>query len=384
MNCNPSIETNNSTDIFKQLGVNCVADTKAWWAEDQPAYVTGADPNQGKCLGYTGVPSGVLCSGSFEASSRLCRCDPPSTDDATFGTSLAGISIDGNETWAYSHFVAPGDFGVMYHFWTTSPNPGSADVVISYYVDGETTPSIQFQPSLACGVGFNDEQAPWGTKWFGKGAKDGGYYWNFRIPFQKSIAVTARHTSGNLGGYYMIVRGATNIPIRIGDLAIPSSARLVQHTNNAQFAPMDFVTIASASSGQGVFFMHTIAVASGNLNFMEGCYHLLVGTQQFPGTLLSSGTEDFFDSGWYFNAGEFHLPVSGYTNYNKTSTGLTWSAYRFHDMDPIIFKNGFTILWRNGDMLDAAGIKCLIQTGGKIVGTPTNSQVQTYAWFYTW
>jgi hypothetical protein len=26
-------------------------------------------------------------------------------------------------------------------------------------------------------------------------------------------------------------------------------------------------------------------------------------TADFPGTLLSTGTEDYFDSGWYFNAG---------------------------------------------------------------------------------
>ena len=62
--------------------------------------------------------------------------------------------------------------------------------------------------------------------------------------------------------------------------------------------------------------------------------------QEFPGTLLSTGTEDYFDSAWYFNAGEFHLPVSGFTHFNQSDNQVAWSAYRFHEMDPLLFNNG--------------------------------------------
>jgi hypothetical protein len=48
----------------------------------------------------------------------------------------------------------------------------------SYYIDGETIPSIQFVPYMLVGVGFDDQTAPWGTKWIGKGAKGGGWYNN--------------------------------------------------------------------------------------------------------------------------------------------------------------------------------------------------------------
>lgn len=86
-----------------------------------------------------------------------------------------------------------------------------------YYIDGETTASIQFTPSLACGVGYYDQQAPWGTEWFGKGSNNAGWFNNFRIPFQKSIVVTIQHLSGDHHGFYLIVRGATNIPITVGN-----------------------------------------------------------------------------------------------------------------------------------------------------------------------
>ena len=48
----------------------------------------------------------------------------------------------------------------------------------SYYIDGETTPSISFVSYMVAGAGFNDQTAPWGTRWIGKGAKGGGWYNN--------------------------------------------------------------------------------------------------------------------------------------------------------------------------------------------------------------
>jgi len=134
--------------------------------------------------------------------------------------------------------------------------------------------------------------------------------------------------------------------------------------------------------------MHTIAVRAQNLNFLEGCYHMYTPyNQTFPGIQISTGTEDYFDSGWYFNGGQFWLPVSGFTHYNGSDEFnlVEWSAYRFHEMDPLPFSNGFLLQWRNGDVLDKAGIKCNVQnTDGFIVGTPSEALVIIYAWYYVW
>jgi len=290
------------------------------------------------------------------------------------------------EQFIFNQHVTPGNTGVMTHYWTTYPSNVDNGVVVRYYIDGETTASIEFEPSLACGVGFYDPQAPWGTKWFGKGAADGGWFWNFRVPFQKSILISVQHKFGSFGGFYMIVRGGLNIPIVVGDQPIPSlsTARLQQFVTDATFQPVDFVPLATVARGQrGVFFMHSLSVKSGNMNFLEGCFHMYTGDQTFPGTLLSTGTEDYFDSAWYFNAGQFHLPVSGFTHLNQTD-GVMWSAYRFHDMDPLYFNDGFEFVWRNGDTVDPAGIKCFMQFGGSLAGNPTASDVKAYAWLYTW
>jgi hypothetical protein len=213
-----------------------------------------------------------------------------------------------------------GDVGVLTHFWVTYPPNVDNGVIIRYYIDGETKASIEFTPSMACGVGFNDKQGGWGNQWMGKGATDGAWFNNFKIPFHKSIMITTQHLYGDYGGFYMIVRGGLNIPFVIGGQPFPSQLSTFRMklavVNKVNFPPLQYLDFVNEPSGHGSMFMHTLAVQSGNLNFLEGCYHMYDSNQEFPGTLLSTGTEDYYDSAWYFNAGEFHLPTAGYTHYN--------------------------------------------------------------------
>eukprot|EP00730_Choanoeca_flexa_P015452 TRINITY_DN7097_c0_g1_i2.p1 TRINITY_DN7097_c0_g1~~TRINITY_DN7097_c0_g1_i2.p1 ORF type:complete len:114 (+),score=13.35 TRINITY_DN7097_c0_g1_i2:26-367(+) len=66
-------------------------------------------------------------------------------------------------------------------------------------------------------------------------------------------------------------------------------------------------------------------------------------------------------------------------------TPCLWSRFRFHEQDPLPFSNGFRLQWRNGDMDNpVTGNKCFTQSGGRVVGHPTVSQVTTYAWVYVW
>lgn len=82
--------------------------------------------------------------------------------------------------------------------------------------------------------------------------------------------------------------------------------------------------------------------------YLEGCFRSFIDGATQP-TWLSSGTEDYFNSADYFNAGLFQSPVSGLTYFNRTSHAM--SAYRVHDTDPVIFDHGFRLDWRNSDEL---------------------------------
>lgn len=55
-----------------------------------------------------------------------------------------------------------------------------------------------------------------------------------------------------------------------------------------------------------------------------------------------------------------------------------------HDIDPIFFTDGFRFEWRNGDVVDDRGFKCIVDQGGHVVGSPTQSIVSSYTWVYVW
>jgi len=186
---------------------------------------------------------------------------------------------------------------------------------------------------------------------------------------------------------WIILRGTENLPINFHGFQLPSNARLTLHKiENKIYDPLSWVHLVNISNGYGLLFSHSLAIISGNLNFLEGCYHAYTKyEQEFPGLIVSTGTEDYFDSAFYFNAGQFHYEVSGFTHYREfLNDTLEWSAYRMHDIDPIFFTNGFRFEWRNGDVVDDRGFKCIVDQGGQVVGTPTQSIVTAYTWVYTW
>lgn len=76
------------------------------------------------------------------------------------------------------------------------------------------------------------------------------------------------------------------------------------------------------------------------------------------------------------------MPLTFFFNVPSLSTHLHLS---FHEMDPLVFSDGFRLQWRNGDMNDPhSGLKCFTETGGNVVGSPTATDVISYAWVYVW
>jgi hypothetical protein len=386
MICNNSMPIGNDTSVFHYVNAQCTSYDNASWSYGGPAI----DPDSGRCWGYMNVPAGVACQeGTGQTFRRVCHCDHPNENIRVFSTgwSQGWLGTPNQETPVFSATLAnPRHVGVMTHFWLTPCGP---DIMIKYYIDGETEASIQFTPSLAAGVGFDDHADPWGNEYFGKGAFTGAWFWNFKVPFYKSVKVTI--SSPVATGIYIILRGGVNIPINVGSLKLNTDStglRLVQYRTDAVFKAQEFITLANVSrSKSGVFFMHTLSFAAPNLNTLEACYHWYSPYDTpFPGTLLSTGTEDFFDSAYYFNGGQFHLPVSGFTHLNTTANtpygSVTFSAYRFHNEDPLQFKDGLRFVWRNGDQSDASGEKCNIEWGGSPNGSPGTAHVKAYAWVY--
>lgn len=116
--------------------------------------------------------SSAICITSL-ISSAYSRPDVPNL--LTFGTGLSQRQITNKETSIFSYDLSSnGEFGMMTHWWATGDQIVN-QAVWRYYIDGETDASIQFPSYMAAGVGFADAFAPWGNKWIGKQADQGGW-----------------------------------------------------------------------------------------------------------------------------------------------------------------------------------------------------------------
>lgn len=270
--------------------------------------------------------------------------------------------------------------GCLTHFWFGGNFKGVEDTRIRVYVDGEKTASIDMDLYMGCGIGFNDNQAPWATKWVGKIGKRNGIYNNYRIPFGRSVKVTAQRAKDAADNpmIWWIIRGVENGRITLGGEKLPESARLkLIRLEGREVEPLKEFDLCDVK-GKGALFQVTIA-AEGlepkQLSYLEACMRAYTGGSDEP-IMLSSGLEDYFLGTYYFDTGKFHADISGLTH--KDGDKSRFSAYRFHDEDPMFFADGLRLTCRNGETHH--GTK-----EGKVAHKmPPRTRYTTYAWVYRW
>ena len=223
---------------------------------------------------------------------------------------------------------------------------------IRIYIDGEDTASIDFQLLLGHGVGFTEgddlQYIPWGARRIAHLA-DGGIQNSYRIPYGKSFRVTG--TSPNSGHFWYIIRGVENYPLVIGDLQFPSNTRLkLYKVVNAVIPLYTFVNLTNIINTAGALYQVTLAAQGSSFSYLEGCMRVYIdGDDKEHLHFLSSGTEDFFLSAYYFDKGVYHTDDAGLT---YTDGKSTMSAYKFFEEDPILFTKSLRLVWRCGEKLD--------------------------------
>ena len=348
----------------------------------------------------------------------------------TFGNGLAGVPICGSSappTVILNHTLnATATHAVLHHFWATGAPLKIDRMLVEYFLDGETAPSISFQPSFMCGLQFPElvshdyEYSAGGL--CGKSAPVGGFSNTFQIPFYRSALITARaHPSDGPGcfGGYLSVRGSVELPLLVpgSGRPLPLGTRLVLQANPpATRAPLDFVTVAALPAGQrGEVFQTSWAIeaqpeggpAAGG-GYIEGCwnFHPTAATP-YPGLVVGTGVEDYFDSGYYFGADSgdaagvlFANALSGLTLFQRAAPYERLSAYRFHNTDPLVMVDGGALTWQVGAQGHPGATKCgnpaAAGTEGLDFGPrplhrhPSASRalspinVTTYAWVYVY
>jgi hypothetical protein len=272
--------------------------------------------------------------------------------------------------------------GCLTHFWFGGNFTGVEDTRIRYYVDGEKVASIDMDLYLGHGIGFNDNHAPWATKHVGKIGKRNGIYNNYRIPFGKSIRVTAQRsgTAEDNPPIWWIIRGVTNYKITLGGVELPPKARLkLIRLENHVAQPLEEFALCDVP-GKGALYQVTIAAeglgGANEISYLEACMRAYTDGSDKP-LMLSSGLEDYFLGTYYFDTGRFYSDISGLTHFDTEAS--RFSAYRFHDDDPLFFQNGLRLTCRCGESEHGT----LDYNLGDLE-LPPKTRYTTYVWIYQW
>ena len=285
----------------------------------------------------------------------------------TMGKELRPLSRD-KEAELFSHTGR----GCLTHMWFGGDFKNYGLTRLRIYVDGEKDPSIDMEMGMGHGIGFQEAAAPWGIARMGKTGHPSGIYNTYRIPFGKSVRVTAElHESVEESpNFWWIIRGTENLPVEVAGVRLPAEARLKLYTLEGYVAsPLEEFSICKSEQA-GVLYQTTIAADSTNLNYLEACVRAYIDWAKEP-LLLSSGLEDYFLGTYYFNRGTYTTPTAGLTHIDPKAG--TFSAYRFHDEDPVFFSKGFRLALRCGEKL-----------GDHVYGNPQDTTYTTYVWVYEW
>lgn len=322
------------------------------------------------------------------------------SSEETFNSNMKSFSfskkelrtVSGKEEIIFAHESAGP--AVLTEQWFASGICVYEETIVNYYMDGSVTPTISVNLMTMHGMGYyNQTQKPWGTKRIGFLAENGGLYNTIRFPFQKSIRITFL-TKGDCI-FWFIVRGVENYPIVIGDIQLPSNAQLVLHKHeNLTLKPYELISFAN-SARNGILFMVTLAAQSTDFNYLEGCFRL-VGSNGSKTQFLSSGTEDFFLSAYYYNKGLYYSDHAGLTYLEKPGT---MSAYKFFELDPVIFNKDLNLVWSCGESKNsgcfAGSENCFVDQkkvfcfSSKEVFNERSVQyadtvITSYVWTYEW
>jgi hypothetical protein len=273
--------------------------------------------------------------------------------------------------------------GCLTHTWFGGDWQGYEKTRVRVYVDGERVPSIDMALDMGHGYSFGEPAAPWGGKRLGKTGHPSGIYNTYRIPFGTSVRVTAQRSTGSpqSSPFWWIIRGTENLPVTVGGVRLPDSARLKLHRlENYTARPMEEFDLCHVKMA-GALYQVTIAGRGlkdrgdwRSLSFLEACMRAYIDGSSEP-MLLSSGLEDYFLGTYYFNRGRYANDLAGLTHLDAKAR--TFSAYRFHDDDPIFFHSGLRLTCRCGET--EHGTK-----QGKPAGDPPATEYTTYAWVYEW
>jgi hypothetical protein len=199
------------------------------------------------------------------------------------------------------------------------------------YWDGDEEPSIDAPLREFFGSSFQTVR----YKSLPLGMKDEQFYSYFRMPFADGARIVIENgTAKELPEFRFRVfyRPLPRLPRGMGRFHAQGRAEIAKEGK-----PIEILR----RSGRGHYIGVTMSIqksdsaGKGDIGFLEGDEQIYIDGDP-RAHLHGTGTEDYFNGGWYFNRAEFSLPFHGH--HFRDVEGGRIGVYRFHVLDPIPYQ----------------------------------------------
>lgn len=244
--------------------------------------------------------------------------------------------------------MAPGDSvvlldvegpGVVRRLWITvsSRDPHYLRrISLRMYWDEEAAPSVDVPLGDFFGNGFTKTH----YTALPMGVSSGGFYCYLPMPFRKRARIVALNgTRDVVDAFYF------NASVESGiDLPVPLATFHARWNRDPRTTSLRPHTILEAV-GAG----HLVGISM-NAEGYDDSYGFLEGDESFwvDGAFRGqgTGTEDYFNGGWYFQDGAFAAPYHGVV-FMDPGRGRV-AAYRWHLLDPVRFRDSIRVELEHG------------------------------------
>jgi hypothetical protein len=247
--------------------------------------------------------------------------------------------------------------GVIQRVWITvsSSDPDYLRrIALEMYWDGETEPSVAVPLGDFFGNGFDKRH----YTALPMGVSSGGFYSYLPMPYRQRARIVAVNGTGRpIDAFYY------NIGLTALD-ALPRDVRTFHAWWHRDPRTADTLPhLVLDAHGRGVLAGVSLNAESynGRLWFLEGDEAYVVD-RTFRGR--GTGTEDYFNGGWYFDQGPFAGPFHGVVVKDEGRGRI--AAYRWHIPDPVPFHSSLRMTLEHGhgneELADYATVAYWYQT----------------------
>lgn len=199
--------------------------------------------------------------------------------------------------------------------------------------DGAAAVQVPVGDFFGCGFG------PTPYRGLLQGWDESGGYCNLPMPFHRSARISVRNTSD--------VEVSVTGSLRVRQTAPPADAGVLHAEFRAIDGVGDELYEFARIEGPGKYIGITQALQGvGDLWYLEGNEQFFVDGERLP-SILGTGTEDFYNGGWYWDGGTFAQPLHGLGVKQEWTTNRT-TPWRMQLPDAVPFVKGLVARIEHG------------------------------------